>query len=75
MAVTKNPVVHVNYTKFYKVFMQQWGLVRTFGSGLYYGIAGLQHVLIKSAGINEMFALVTNISIFLLLLAYFVTTI
>ena len=55
------------------LFMTQWRVVSAFGSGLYYGIAGLQHVLKKPAGINEMFALVTDILIFILLLVYFVT--
>ena len=55
------------------LFMTQWRVVSAFGSGLYYGIAGLQHVLKKPAGINEMFALVTDILIFIFLLVYFVT--
>lgn len=54
------------------LFLPQWRIVSAFGSGLYYGIAGLQHLLKKPAGINEKFALVTDIIIFLLLLAYFV---
>lgn len=57
------------------LFIPQWRVVSAFGSGLYYGIAGLQHVLKKPAGINEMFALVTDILIFILLLVYFVTMI
>ncbi len=54
------------------LFMPQWRVVSAFGSGLYYGIAGLQHLLKKPAGINEMFALVTDLLIFILLLVYFV---
>ena len=54
------------------LFLPQWRIVSAFGSGLYYGIAGLQHLLKKPAGANERFALVTDIIIFLLLLAYFV---
>lgn len=57
------------------LFMPQWRVVSAFGSGLYYGIAGAQHILKKPAGINEMFALVTDILIFILLLIYFVTMI
>lgn len=57
------------------LFMPQWRVVSAFGSGLYYGIAGLQHLLKKPAGANEMFALVTDIFIFILLLLYCVATI
>ncbi|GAB2809518.1 DUF6790 family protein [Ferruginibacter profundus] len=53
------------------LFMPQWRMVSAFGSGLYYGIAGLQHLIKKPAGANEKFALVTDIIIFFFLLAYF----
>ncbi|MGG9962488.1 DUF6790 family protein [Ferruginibacter sp. SUN106] len=53
------------------LFMPQWRIVSAFASGLYYGIAGLQHVIKKPAGANEQFALVTDILIFLFLLVYF----
>jgi hypothetical protein len=54
------------------LFMPQWRVVSAFGSGLYYGIAGLQHFLKKPAGANEKFAFVTDIIIFIFLLIYFV---
>ena len=54
------------------LFFSQWRVVSAFGSGLYYGIAGLQHLIKKPVGTNEKFALVTDIIIFLLLLVYFV---
>ena len=54
------------------LLLPPWRIVSTFGSGLYYGIAGLQHLHKKEAGINEKFALVTDILIFIFLLAYFV---
>lgn len=54
------------------LFLPQWRIVSAFGSGLYYGIAGLQHLLKKPVGTNEKFALVTDIIIFLVLLVYFV---
>jgi len=57
------------------LFMPQWRIVSAFGSGLYYGIAGLQHLFKKPAGANEMFALVTDIIIFIFLLVYFVKAI
>lgn len=53
------------------LFLPQWRIVSAFGSGLYYGIAGFQHFLKKRAGVNEKFALVTDIIIFILLLVYF----
>ncbi len=54
------------------LFFPQWRVVSAFGSGLYYGIAGLQHFIKKPVGTNEKFALVTDMIIFLLLLIYFV---
>lgn len=57
------------------LFIPQWRVVSAFGSELYYGMAGLQHLLKKPSGINEMFALVTDILIFILLLIYFLTMI
>ncbi|MBS1632997.1 MAG: hypothetical protein JST10_10540 [Bacteroidetes bacterium] len=54
------------------LFMPQWRVVSAFGSGLYYAVAGLQHFIKKPAGINEMFALLTDVLIFILLFIYFV---
>lgn len=54
------------------LFMPGWRVVSAFASGLYYGIAGLQHLIKKPAGTNEMFALVTDIIIFIFLAIYFV---
>jgi len=57
------------------LFMPQWRVVSAFGSGLYYGLAALQHFLQKSKGINEKFALITDIIIFILLGFYFIKVI
>jgi hypothetical protein len=57
------------------LFLSGWRVVSAFGSGLYYGIAGLQHFLKGPVSINEKFALVTDIIIFLFLTAYFVKTV
>ena len=54
------------------LFIPAWRIVSAFASGLYYGIAGLQHLFKKQPGINEQFALVTDLLIFLLLLLYFI---
>jgi len=54
------------------LWLPQWRIVSAFASGLYYGIAGVQHLLKKPAGVNEKFALVTDIIIFIFLLAWFV---
>jgi hypothetical protein len=54
------------------LFFPAWRIVSAFGSGLYYGIAGVQHLFKKPAGTNEAFALVTDIIIFLFLLFYFI---
>ena len=52
------------------LFIPSWRIVSAFGSGLYYGIAGIYHFIKKPAGINEQFAMVTDIIIFLLLAVY-----
>jgi hypothetical protein len=54
------------------LLLPQWRIVSAFGSGLYYGIAGLQHLLKKPASVNETFALITDILIFIFLVIYFV---
>lgn len=57
------------------LFKPDWRVVSAFTSGLYYGIAGIQHGLKGTSGINEKFALWTDLIIFGLLLGYFVQTI
>ncbi|MFT3750387.1 MAG: hypothetical protein QM768_18880 [Agriterribacter sp.] len=57
------------------LFKPGWRIVSAFASGLYYGIAGIQHALKKNTGINEKFALWTDLVIFVLLLIYFIITI
>jgi hypothetical protein len=53
------------------LFKPDWRLVSSFASGLYYGIAGAQHLVKKPVGVNERFALWTDMLIFVFLLAYF----
>ena len=57
------------------LFLPAWRIVSAFGSGLYYGFAGLQHALEKPTGGNEKFALVTDIVIFIFLVFYFINVI
>ena len=57
------------------LFFPEWRTVSAFGSGLYFGIAGIQHVLTKPEGINEIIALVSDLFIFILLAVYFYFTI
>jgi len=54
------------------LFKPDWRIVSAFASGLYYGIAGLQHLIKKPVSKNEQFALWTDLLIFILLLIYFV---
>lgn len=54
------------------LFLPAWRVVSAFGSGLYYGFAGLQHFIKKPAGPNEQFALITDVIIFIFLLLYFI---
>jgi hypothetical protein len=55
--------------------MPEWRVVSAFASGIYYGIAEVQHGLKRILGINEKFALWTDLIIFALLLICFVKTI
>jgi hypothetical protein len=52
------------------LFLPQWRIVSAFGSGLFYGIAGINHIIKKPVGSNEMIALVSDIFIFICLLVY-----
>jgi hypothetical protein len=54
------------------LFKPDWRIVSAFASGLYYGIAGVQHGLKKTSGVNEKFALWTDLIIFFYLLIYFI---
>jgi hypothetical protein len=53
-------------------FKPEWRIVSAFASGLYYGLAGLLHLLRKQVGTNEKFALWTDLIIFAVLLVYFI---
>ncbi len=54
------------------LFLPAWRLVSAFGSGLYYGIAGVNHFVRKSPSANETVAMVSDIFIFLALAIYVV---
>jgi hypothetical protein len=56
------------------LFLPQWRIVSAFGSGLYYGIAGFNHMIKKPASPNEAAALISDIFISLALLAYVALT-
>lgn len=57
------------------LFIPAWRVVSALGSGLYYGLAGLQHGLKKPAGINEQFALYTDVVMFIALLIFFIASV
>lgn len=52
-------------------FKPEWRMVSAFASGIYYGIAGLQHLIRKPSGKNEQLALWTDLWIFAVLLTCF----
>ena len=54
------------------LFQPHWRIACAFGSGLYFGLAGLQHIIKKPAGVNQWFVFITDIVIFALLLLYFI---
>ena len=52
------------------LFKPEFRVVSALASGLYYGLAGAMHFVKKPAGINETFALWTDLIIFAVLLTY-----
>ncbi|GAO43140.1 DUF6790 family protein [Flavihumibacter petaseus] len=50
-----------------------WRMPAAFASGLYYGLAGLLHIIKKPTGINEAVAMWTDLIIFALLAACFLS--
>lgn len=59
-------------TAIVSLFKPEWRIVSAFASGLYYGFASMQHGLKKALGMNEKFALWTDLLIFVFLLLYFI---
>lgn len=57
------------------LFKPEWRIVSAFASGLYFGIAGLQHLIKKPVSANETLALWTDLIIFGVLLVYFILNI
>ena len=53
------------------LLIPQWRIVSAFGSGIFYGIAGINHLVQKNTGANEKVALLSDLLIFFLLLIYF----
>jgi hypothetical protein len=56
------------------LFLPAWRIVSAFGSGLFYGIAGFNHIARKPASPNELLALVSDLFIFVALLLYVLLT-
>ena len=57
------------------IFKPEWRTVSAFASGLYFGFAAIQHGFNKTSGINEKFALWTDLIIFVFLSVYFIKSI
>ena len=53
------------------LFMTGWRLPAAFSGGLFFGIAGVNHIIKKPESPNEVVALVSDIFIFIVLLAVF----
>jgi hypothetical protein len=52
------------------LFLPAWRIVSAFGSGLFFGIAGINHIAKKPASPNEALALVSDLFIFVGLLLF-----
>ncbi|MBS1765001.1 MAG: hypothetical protein JSS90_08560 [Bacteroidetes bacterium] len=57
------------------LFKPEWRIVSAFASGLYFGIAGIQHTLQQNSGVNEKFAQWTDLIISIVLFAFFIKVI
>ncbi|HVZ97671.1 MAG TPA: DUF6790 family protein [Chitinophagaceae bacterium] len=56
------------------LFKPAWRDASAFASGLYYGLATLQHFIKKPVGVNEKFAMWTDMIIFIILVIYLIQT-
>ena len=54
------------------LFLPGWRIISAFASGLYFGLAGIQHLVKKPVSANEKLALWTDLFIFIILLIYFI---
>lgn len=52
------------------LFFPEWRIVSAFASGIFYGIAGANHIVKKPASANEAIALVTDLFLFVFLVVY-----
>ena len=57
------------------LFAPQWRIAAAFFGGLYLGIAGINHIIKKPAGSNEWITMVSDIFIFLVMVACIVNSI
>jgi len=53
------------------IFIPEWRPAAAFTGGLYLGIAGINHVIKKPSGPNEVIAMVSDLFIFLVMAIYF----
>jgi len=52
----------------------QWCTAAALGGGLFLGLAGIQHILKKPVSPNEVITMISDLLVFLILVAYFVQT-
>jgi hypothetical protein len=52
------------------VFLPEWRIVSAFASGIYFGLAGILHLIKKPANTNEKIAMVSDLYIFTVLAVY-----
>ena len=57
------------------LFFPAWRVPSAVGSGLFYGIAGINHLIRKPANPNEKLALISDLFMFLVLLIFVICTI
>jgi len=57
-------------TAIISLFIPHWRIVIAFSAGLFFGIAGLNHVIRKPTNPNELIPLISNIFVFIVLVIY-----
>ncbi len=55
------------------LFLEQWRIVIAISGGLFFGFAGIHHMIVKPISSNEKIAMISNIFIFILMIVYLIS--
>jgi hypothetical protein len=54
------------------LFIPDWRMASAFSGGLFMGIAGINHIIKKPEGINELIAMISDVSIAIIMMFYII---